>query len=130
MTDTTSPPTSAPAVLQEHYRLLAAGPEAFGNGQGLRALLSDHLDFTGSPGGHRPDATDGSLQGVAGSVSTVRGIDVVREVHGERGSTVLHDAEMPGGTVRFAESSTVRAGVIETLDLQDDGQDHIAGGGR
>ena len=128
VTDTVS--AAAPAVLREYYRILTAGADAFGEGQALRALLSDHLDFTGSLAGHHPDATDGFLHGVAGFISTVRGIDVVREVHDESGSAVLYDAEMPGGTVRFAEFSTLRDGVIDTLQLHYDGQDYIAKGGR
>ena len=99
--------TSAPTVLQEYYRVLTAGPDAFGAGQGLRALLSSHLDFTGSLAGHHTDATDGFLHGVAGFISTV-----------------------PGGTVRFAEFFTFRDGVIDTLNLHYDGQDDIAKGGR
>jgi hypothetical protein len=122
--------TSAAAVLQEYYRVLNAGAGAFGDGEALRVVLSDHLDFTGSLAGHRPDATDGLLRGVAGFISTVRSINVVREVHDEQGSAVLYVAEMPGGAVRFAESFTFRDGVIDTLDLHYDGQDYIAKGGR
>lgn len=128
MTDTVS--TSAPAVLREYYRVLTAGADALGEGQGLRVLLSRHLDFTGSLAGHRPDATDGFLHGVAGFISTVRSIDVVREAHDEQGSAVLYDAEMPGGTVRFAEFFTFRDDVIDTLNLHYDGQDYIAKGGQ
>lgn len=128
MTSTVS--ASAPAVLQEYYPALTAGTDAFGDGQGLRALLSHHLDFTGSLAGHRPDATDGFLRGVAGFISTVRSINVIREVHDEHGSAVLYDAEMPGGTVRFAEFFTFLDGVIQTLDLHYDGQEYIAKGGR
>lgn len=128
MTDTVS--TSAPAPLQEYYRVLTAGADAFGKGQSLRVLLSDHLDFTGSLAGHRPDATDGFLHGVAGFISTVRSINVVREVHDEQGSAVLYDAEMPVGTVRFAEFFTFHDDVIDTLNLHYDGQDYIAKGGQ
>jgi len=122
--------TSAPAVLQEYYRVLTAGADAFGEGEALRVVLSNHLDFTGSLAGHRSDATDGFLRGVAGFVSTVRSINVVREVHDEQGSAVLYDAEMPSGAVRFAEFFTFRDGVIDTLDLHYDGRDYIAKGGR
>ena len=128
VTDSISP--AAPAVLQEYYRILTAGADAFGEGEGLRELLSRHLDFTGSLAGHHPDVTDGFLQGVAGFISTVRSIDIVREVHDERGSAVLYDAELPGGTVRFAEFFTFRDGVIDTLHLHYDGPDYIAKGGR
>lgn len=121
--------SSAPAPLQEYYRILTAGVGAFQEGQRLRVLLSDHLDFTGSLAGHVVDATDGFLPGVAGFISTVRSIHVVREVHDEHGSAVLYDAEMPGGTVRFAEFFTFRDGLIDTLDLHYDGQDYIGKGG-
>lgn len=122
--------TSAPPVLQAYYRILGAGAAGFGEGQELRPLLSGHLDFTGSLAGHRPDSTQGFLHGVAGFVSTVRSITVVREVHGADASAVLYDAEMPGGVVRFAEFFTFRDGVINTLQLHYDGQDYIAKGGR
>lgn len=122
--------SSAPAPLQEYYRVLTAGAGEYGEGQGLRVLLSDHLDFTGSLAGHIVDATDGFLHGVVGFISTVRSINVVREVHDEHGSAVLYDAEMPGGTVRFAEFFTFRDGLIDTLNLLYDGQDYIAKGGQ
>lgn len=128
MTNGLSP--SAPAVLQEYYRILLAGVDAFDKGQGLRVLLSDHLDFTGSLAGHIPDATDGFLRGVAGFISTVGSIDVIREVHDPEGSAVLYDAELPGGMVRFAEFFTISNSVIETLDLHYDGSDYLESGGR
>lgn len=122
--------TSAPAALQTYYRILTAGSEAYDNGEILRPLLSEHLDFTGSLAGHRPDATDGFLHGVAGFIATVKRITVVREVHDDHGSAVLYDAEMPGGPVRFAEFFTYSDGVIDTLHLHYDGQAYIANGGR
>ncbi|MCC9175888.1 hypothetical protein [Arthrobacter sp. zg-Y179] len=121
---------SAPAALQEYYRVLASGPQAYGDGSELRALLSDRLDFTGSLAGHRPDATDGFLQGVAGFIGTVRSINILREVHDESGSAVLYDAELPAGPVRFAEFFTFEDGVIDSLNLHYDGADYIAKGGR
>jgi len=122
--------SAAPPALREYYRVLTAGSESFGDGGSLRALLSDHLDFTGSLAGHIPDATDGFLQGVAGFISTVRSVHVVRDVHDQTGSAVLYDAQMPGGLVRFAEFFTFRDGVIDTLQLHYDGADYIAKGGR
>ena len=121
---------AAPDVLQAYYGILGSGSDAFGAGESLRPLLSEHLDFTGSLAGHRPDATEGLLRGVAGFVATVQQIDVIREVHDGGGSAVLYDAAMPGGLVRFAEFFTFRDGVIAALDLHYDGQDYIAKGGR
>lgn len=121
---------SAPPVLQQYYRILAGGSEAFGEGEPLRPLLSDHLDFTGSLAGHRPDSTEGFLHGVAGFVATVRAIHVVRDVHDGQGSAVLYDAQLPGGLVRFAEFFTFDDGRIATLDLHYDGRDYLDKGGR
>lgn len=122
--------SGASATLREYYRVLTGGADAFGDGHDLRPLLSDHLDFTGSLAGHVSDATDGFLHGVAGFISTVRSIDVVREIHGRNEAAVLYDAEMPGGPVRFAEFFTFHDGVIDTLNLHYDGPDYIAKGGR
>jgi hypothetical protein len=121
---------SAPETLQRYYRILTAGPEEFGDGSGLRELLSEHLDFTGSLAGHIPDATNGFLRGVVGFISTVRGITIIGEVHDDTGSAILYDAELPGGTVRFAEFFTFQGGLIGTLNLHYDGPDYLAKGGR
>lgn len=121
---------AAPPVLQEYYRILTGGPQAYGQGEALRPLLGDHLDFTGSLAGHRPDSTDGFLHGVAGFIATVDSLEVVQEVHDDRRSAVLYDAGLPGGTVRFAEFFTVAQGRIDTLHLHYDGPDYIRKGGR
>lgn len=121
---------SAPPVLQDYYRILTDGPDAYGDGGKLRPLLSDRLEFTGSLAGHLVDATDGFLVGVSGFIATVERIDVLREVHDEHGSAVLYDATMPGGAVRFAEFFTWRDGLIDTLHLHYDGPDYLAKGGR
>jgi hypothetical protein len=97
---------SAPAVVQEYYRILTAGAPAYGQGESLRRLLSDHLDFT------------------------VTGLEVVAEVHDDRGSAVLYDAGLPGGTVRFAEFFTIADGRIAALHLHYDGPDYLSKGGR
>lgn len=121
---------AAPPVLQEYYRILTGGAQAYGQGEALRPLLGDHLDFTGSLAGHRPDWTDGFLHGVAGFIATVDSLEVVQEVHDDRQSAVLYDAGLPGGTVRFAEFFTVAQGRIDTLHLHYDGPDYIRKGGR
>ena len=121
---------TAPPVLQEYYRILTGGSPAYGQGDALRPLLSEHLDFTGSLAGHRPDSTEGFLRGVAGFVATVTTVQVIQEVHDDGVSAVLYDAELPGGTVRFAEFFTLTDGRIDTLHLHYDGPDYIKKGGR
>ena len=122
--------TAAPQVLQDYYRVLTGGAQAYGQGGELRPLLSEHLHFTGPLAGSRPDSTDAFLRGVAGFVATVRSLAVVQEVHDDHGSAVLYDAALPGGTVRFAEFFTFADGRISRLALHYDGPDYLAKGGR
>ncbi|MFB7655952.1 MULTISPECIES: hypothetical protein [unclassified Streptomyces] len=121
---------SAPLALQRYYRVLSGGIDAYGRGEDLRPLLTEHLDFTGSVAGHHPDATDTFLVGVAGFIATVQHIRIVQEVHDHAGSAVLYDATMPGGPVRLAEFFRFQDGLISTLNLHYDGQDYLAKGGR
>ena len=121
---------AAPTVLQQYYRILTGGIDAYRDGAELRPLLSDHLEFSGTLAGTLSDATEGFLQGVSGFISTVRSIDVLREVHDGQGSAVLYDATMPDGTVRFAEVFGYTDGVIASLYLHYEGPDYIAKGGR
>lgn len=127
MNDTLS--AAAPTTLQEYYRILSGGIDGYRQGESLRPLLSDHLDFSGALAGHVPEATDGFLGGVAGFIATVRSLTVVREAHDDGRSAVLYDAEMPGGTVRFAEFFMFSDGVIDSLHLHYDGPDYLAKGG-
>jgi hypothetical protein len=122
--------SAAPAVLQSYYEILTGGAEAYGQGDALRPLLSEHLEFSGALAGHRLDSTDGFLHGVAGFIRTVQSIDFLTEVHDDHGSAVLYDARMPGGSVRFAEFFSYTDGVIGRLFLHYDGPDYINKGGR
>lgn len=120
----------APDVLRDYYRELTGGADAFSAGRTLRPLLTENLDFTGTLAGHISDATEGFLHGVAGFIETVKAVTIIQDVHTAAGSAVLYDAEMPGGTVRFAEFFTFEDGKIATLHLHYGGQDYITKGGR
>jgi len=120
----------APQVLRDYYEVLEGGAAAYGEGEAMRRLVSDHLDFTGALAGHRPDATEGFLHGAAGFVATVEGIEVLQDVHDGAGSAVLYTATMPGGPMTFAEFFTFDGGRIATLRLHYDGPEYLAKGGR
>lgn len=120
----------APQVLKDYYRILESGSDDYQDGAALRPLLSDHLDFTGPLAGHRPDATDGFLRGVAGFVATVERIDVIHDVHGPTDSAVLYTATMPGGPMTFAEFFALDDGLITSLNLHYNGPEYIEKGGR
>lgn len=120
----------APTVLRDYYRVLESGAANYADGAVLRDLLTDHLDFTGPLAGHRPDATDGFLRGVAGFIATVERIEIVQDVHDEAGSAVSYTATMPGGPMAFAEFFTFEGGRIATLRLHYNGPEYIEKGGR
>lgn len=88
------------------------------------------MDFTGPLAGHRPDATDGFLRGVAGFIATVERIEIIQDVHDDAGSAVLYTATMPGGPMTFAEFFTFEDGRIATLRLHYNGPEYIEKGGR
>jgi hypothetical protein len=114
----------------EPVSILTGGAEAYDHGDQLRPLLSEHLEFSGALAGHRLDATDGFLHGVAGFIATVQSIDVLAEVHDDHSSAVLYEAVLPGGSVRFAEFFTFQDDVIARLFLHYDGPDYLSKGGR
>ena len=120
----------APQVLRDYDEVLEVGAAAYGEGEAMRRLVSDHLDFTGALAGHRPDATEGFLCGAAGFVATVQGIEVLQEVHDDTGSAVLYTATMPGGPMTFAEFLTFDDGRIASLQLHDNGPEYLEKGGR
>lgn len=128
MTAALSP--AAPQVLKDYYRILESGSDNYQDGAALRALMSDHLDFTGPLAGHRPDATEGFLLGVSGFIATVTQLEITHDVHGPTGSAVLYTATMPGGPMTFAEFFTFDGGLITTLNLHYNGPEYIEKGGR
>ncbi|AJT40628.1 nuclear transport factor 2 family protein [Psychromicrobium lacuslunae] len=120
----------APQVLIEYYRILEAGAAAYQDGAAMRELLTDHLDFTGALAGHRPDATEGFLHGVAGFIATVKELEIIHDVHDNSGSAVLYSATMPGGPMTFTEFFGFENGRIATLNLQYNGPEYLEKGGR
>ncbi|MDO5744159.1 MAG: hypothetical protein Q4P23_06800 [Micrococcaceae bacterium] len=119
-------PVSPPLALQEYYRILTMGSDAYGAKQELRRRVTDHPHLTGSLAVHHMDSTVGFLRGMLGLFSTVHSITVIGEVQDDPASGVLCDAEIPGGYVR----SAIRDCMSDTLICHDDGQDSIAKGGQ
>ncbi len=81
----------------------------------LRAILAPDLDFEGSIAGRRSGA-DAFIAGAAGFAAAARTITMLQR----EPTAALYDAELPGGTVRFAEFFEVRDGRIHTLRLHYD----------
>lgn len=70
------------------------------------------------------------MRGVAGFVGVARSIRILERVCGDGAAAVLYDAELPGGTVRFAEFFRIADGKIRSLRLHYDASEYRARGGR
>lgn len=121
--------TANPAqVLAVYYELLGGGISSF-DPKRLRAILADDLAFEGPIAGARVGA-DGFVRGASGFAGVVRRIDLLQQVTDEDGAATLYDAELPGGTVRFAEFFQIAGGKIRTLRLHYDAAAYRAHGGQ
>jgi hypothetical protein len=65
-----------------------------------------------------------------GFIETMRSLNMVHQLYAGNTAATLYDAEMPGGTVRFAEFFRVEDGKIQTLRLVYDATEYRARGGR
>lgn len=124
---TTSTGTTS-TVVQRYYAVLSPGTAVFDPAE-LRAILAPDLDFEGPIAGHRVGA-EGFIKGVCGFAETVRGLDMVQQLCDGDQAAALYDAELPGGSVRFAEFFRVSEGKIRSLRLLYDAAQYRARGGR
>ncbi len=115
-------------VVTAYYELLEGGASSF-DPERLRAILADDLAFEGPIAGSRIGA-EGFLRGVAGFAGVVRGIHILERVTDDDGAAVLYGAELPGGSVRFAEFFRIADGKIRSLRLHYDASEYRARGGR
>jgi ketosteroid isomerase-like protein len=120
--------TSAAQVVQAYYDILTGGPAAYDPAR-LRAILAADLMFEGPIAGHVVGAERFS-KGVSGFIETMRSLTMVHQLYAGDTAATLYDAEMPGGTVRFAEFFHVQDGKIQTLTLLYDATEYRARGGR
>jgi hypothetical protein len=118
-----------PAVLvSAYYEILQAGAGSYDPGR-LRSLLGPDLDFDGPIAGHVRGA-DRFTRGVAGFIETQHGIRFVQRVITPEAAAVLYDADLPGGTLRFAEFFRFGGGQIASIKLLYDPGRYSAFGGR
>jgi ketosteroid isomerase-like protein len=120
---------TATEVVTAYYELLQNGKTSFDAGR-LRTLLADDLAFEGPIAGSRVGA-EGFVRGVAGFAGVARHIDMLQRVIDQDGAAAaLYDAELPGGTVRFAEFFRIAAGKIHAVTLHYDPSEYRARGGQ
>jgi hypothetical protein len=116
------------AAVTTYYELLAGGTASFDPVR-LRPLLADDLVFEGPIAG-RVVGADRFVHGVTGFVETMRGMTMLHRLAGDGEAATMYDAELPGGTVRFAEFFRLTEGRIAGLRLLYDADWYRTAGGR
>jgi ketosteroid isomerase-like protein len=111
-----------------YYDTLSDGMASFDPDR-LRAILAPDLLFEGPIAGRHVGA-EPFIHGVGGFAETMRGLKLLHQVRDGRMAATLYDAEMPGGTVRFAEFCQLDAGRIRSIRLVYDAAEYRARGGR
>jgi hypothetical protein len=120
---------SDPADLVSAYsEILQAGAESY-DPERLRSILAPDLEFDGPIAGHVRGA-DRFTRGVAGFIQTQQGIRFLQQVVTPDAAAVLYDADLPGGTLRFAEFFRLDGGQIASIKLLYDPGRYTALGGR
>ncbi|MCL6537310.1 MAG: nuclear transport factor 2 family protein [Acidothermus sp.] len=116
------------AVLETYYDLLRSGVDQFDVDR-LRAILHPQLVFEGPIAGHRVGA-ELFCKGVLGFIGALRHLEMLQLVTAPGSAASLYDAELSGGTCRFAEFFEFGDGVITSLRLVYDPKRYLEVGGR
>lgn len=121
--------TETAELVRSYYDSWRNGIASF-NGDRVGELLAEDLYFEGSIAGKRR----GAAPFIGGLRRFVEGlqkpIDVQQQVESGNQAAVIYEAEMPGGSMRFAEFFTVEAGRIASIRLLYDAGQYRALGGR
>lgn len=129
MTDMRKATGTVEQLVDTYYGVLSGGGDGYSGGEHLRPILDPGLAFEGPIAG-RAGGAERFLRGAAGFVATVQRISMRQRLHTATQAATLYDAEMPGGTVRFAEFFEIEAGRIRSLRLLYDATEYRAKGGR
>jgi SnoaL-like protein len=96
----------------------------------VRGVLVEDLDFEGPIAGKRKGAA-GFIGGLKRFVEGLRApIHILQEINAGDQAAVLYDADLPEGTMRFAEFFQVAEGRIQSIKLLYDAAQYRALGGR
>lgn len=121
--------TEASTLVSAYYDSWQNGIATF-DGQRLAGILAEDLDFEGSIAGKRRGAA-GFIVGLQRFVEGLRSpVHVQQRVEAGEAAAVLYDAEIPGGSMRFAEFFRVEDGRIASIKLLYDAAQYRALGGR
>lgn len=116
-------------VIGDYYASWKDGISSFDERR-VRGVLVDDLDFEGPIAGKRQGAT-GFVGGLRRFVEGLQApIHILQEINSNGQAAVLYDADLPEGTMRFAEFFQVREGRIQSIKLLYDAAQYRALGGR
>lgn len=116
-------------VIGDYYACWKDGISSFDEGR-VRSVLVENLDFEGPIAGKRQGAA-GFVGGLKRFVEGLRSpIRILQEIKSSHQAAVLYDADLPEGTMRFAEFFQVSEGRIQSINLLYDAAQYRALGGR
>jgi ketosteroid isomerase-like protein len=120
---------STAEVIDGYYDSWRSGIASF-DGARLGAILAEDLDFEGPIAGKRRGAA-GFIGGLTRFVEGLQApIRILQKVDAGDGAAVIYDADLPGGSMRFAEFFQVADGRIQAIKLLYDAAQYRASGGR
>lgn len=116
-------------AIDQYYASWRDGIESFDEGR-LAVVLAEDLYFEGPIAGRRR----GSAGFIGGLHRFVEGLQapirVLNRIDTSAGAAVLYDADLPRGSLRFAEFVEVADGRIQSLRLLYDAGKYVELGGR
>ncbi|HEV2217323.1 MAG TPA: nuclear transport factor 2 family protein [Candidatus Dormibacteraeota bacterium] len=121
--------TDAATLVRAYYGSWRNGIATFDN-ERLAEVLAEDLDFEGSIAGKRRGAA-GFMVGLQRFVECLKQpIEIQQQLAAGDQAAVLYAAEIPGGSMRFAEFFRVENGRIASIKLLYDASQYRALGGR
>jgi hypothetical protein len=121
--------TKTAEVIEEYYGSWRDGISSFDENRVTGVLVED-LDFEGPIAGKRKGAAGfvGGLKRFVGGLQAP--IRILHTLDSGDQAAVLYDADLPEGTMRFAEFFRVADGRIQSIKLLYDATQYVALGGR
>jgi hypothetical protein len=116
-------------VISAYYDSWRSGISSFDDNR-VGTILAADLDFEGPIAGKRRGAA-GFIGGLKRFVEGLQApIHTLQEVASDHDAAALYDADLPNGTMRFAEFFHVDGGRIQAIKLVYDAAQYRALGGR
>jgi hypothetical protein len=116
-------------LIDGYYESWKGGIASFDKAR-VGEVLAEDLDFEGPIAGKHQGAA-GFIGGLTGFVEGLQApIRLLQRVDADQHAAALYDADLPMGTMRFAEFFTVDSGRIQAIKLVYDAAQYRALGGR